>query len=49
MTATFFRRTALAMALAALALGAAAQEAKPVRILTNWFAQPDQAGYWQAQ
>lgn len=53
MTATFFRRTALAMALAATSLGAAltaaAQEAKPVRILTNWFAQPDQAGYWQAQ
>lgn len=53
MTATFFRRTALAMALVATSLGAAltaaAQEAKPVRILTNWFAQPDQAGYWQAQ
>lgn len=53
MTATFFRRTALAMALAATSLGAAlpaaAQDAKPVRILTNWFAQPDQAGYWQAQ
>lgn len=28
---------------------AAAQGAQPVRILTNWFAQPDQAGYWQAQ
>ena len=53
MTRTFFRRTALAMALVATSLGAAltaaAQEAKPVRILTNWFAQPDQAGYWQAQ
>lgn len=49
MTATFFRRTALAMALVAVSLTAAAQEAKPVRILTNWFAQPDQAGYWQAQ
>lgn len=52
MTATFFRRTALALALATVslvALPAAAQEAKPVRILTNWFAQPDQAGYWQAQ
>ncbi|MFZ3118906.1 MAG: ABC transporter substrate-binding protein [Variovorax sp.] len=49
MTTTFFRRTALAMALAAVSLTAAAQEAKPVRILTNWFAQPDQAGYWQAQ
>lgn len=32
-----------------VALPAAAQDAKPVRILTNWFAQPDQAGYWQAQ
>jgi len=49
MTATFFRHTALAMALVAVSLTAAAQEAKPVRILTNWFAQPDQAGYWQAQ
>ena len=37
-------------ALATCAAGpAAAQEAKPVRILTNWFAQPDQAGFWQAQ
>lgn len=50
-----FRRHALAgaavlAALAAFAIGpAAAQEAKPVRILTNWFAQPDQAGFWQAQ
>lgn len=54
MTTSIFRRTALAMALAAVSLmtatlPAAAQEAKPVRILTNWFAQPDQAGYWQAQ
>jgi NitT/TauT family transport system substrate-binding protein len=53
MTTTFFRRTALAVALAAVSmtatLPAAAQDAKPVRILTNWFAQPDQAGYWQAQ
>ncbi len=54
MTTSIFRRTALATALAAVSLmtatlPAAAQEAKPVRILTNWFAQPDQAGYWQAQ
>ncbi|GAB4062831.1 ABC transporter substrate-binding protein [Uliginosibacterium sediminicola] len=27
----------------------AAETAQNVRILTNWFAQPDQAGYWQAQ
>jgi len=27
----------------------AADALKPVRILSNWFAQPDQAGYWQAQ
>jgi NitT/TauT family transport system substrate-binding protein len=27
----------------------AADAPKPVRILSNWFAQPDQAGYWQAQ
>ena len=46
------RRAALALS---LALGASlggptadAQEARPVRILTNWFIQPDQAGYWQA-
>ena len=44
------RRLALAAAcLLALATPLQAQEAKPVRILTNWFAQPDQAGYWQAQ
>lgn len=46
------RRAALALAtLAALGLAgtAAAQEARPVRILTNWFAQPDQGGFWQAQ
>ncbi len=34
---------------AALPLLAVAQEPKPVRILANWFIQPDQAGYWQAQ
>ncbi|MGJ7502677.1 ABC transporter substrate-binding protein [Variovorax sp. ZT5P49] len=41
----------LALALAAaLPLSAQAADApKPVRILSNWFAQPDQAGYWQAQ
>jgi NitT/TauT family transport system substrate-binding protein len=44
------RRLAIAAAcLLALAAPLKAQEAKPVRILTNWFAQPDQAGYWQAQ
>ncbi len=42
-------RLALAFA-AVLPLGAQAADApKPVRILANWFAQPDQAGYWQAQ
>ncbi len=51
MTARFCRLTAIALALAttALALPAAAQNLKPVRILTSWFAQADQAGYWQAQ
>ncbi|MFM9927454.1 ABC transporter substrate-binding protein [Variovorax sp. H27-G14] len=48
------RHSALALALAALAAvvppGAHAADApQPVRILSNWFAQPDQAGYWQAQ
>jgi NitT/TauT family transport system substrate-binding protein len=47
------RRTAIAVACAATAftaiLPAAAQEPRTVRILSNWFAQPDQAGYWQAQ
>ncbi|MBV9627657.1 MAG: ABC transporter substrate-binding protein, partial [Xanthobacteraceae bacterium] len=28
---------------------ALAQEQKPVRLLMNWFAQPDQSGFWQAQ
>jgi len=60
MTSSSLRRGALALALrvalpAVLGLGAlgtlpaAAQDLKPVRILSNWFAQPDQAGYWQAQ
>lgn len=49
------RRLALPLAMAAFALPFAAQAAdapkplQPVRILSNWFAQPDQAGYWQAQ
>ena len=44
------RSLLLAAALAAAAPRAAlAQEAKPVRVLSNWFAQPDQGGYWQAQ
>jgi NitT/TauT family transport system substrate-binding protein len=38
-----------ALAVACFAAGALAHAAEPVRILTNWFAQPDQAGYWQAQ
>jgi NitT/TauT family transport system substrate-binding protein len=43
-------RLALAVAAALCASGlAAAQTPQPVRILTNWFAQPDQAGYWQTQ
>jgi len=42
--------TRLALAAAALcSAGLAAAQGAPVRILTNWFAQPDQAGYWQAQ
>ena len=53
MNAFTSRRIALTLAAAAAALAVtapvAAQDAKPVRILTNWFIQPDQAGYWQAQ
>jgi NitT/TauT family transport system substrate-binding protein len=52
MTFKLLRTASRALALAVLAattLPALAQEAKPVRILANWFAQPDQAGYWQAQ
>jgi NitT/TauT family transport system substrate-binding protein len=43
------------LAVLALALGcvfpiaAGAQDLKAVRILSNWFAQADQGGYWQAQ
>lgn len=51
MISSALRPLALAFALATL-LPPAAQAAdapKPVRILSNWFAQPDQAGYWQAQ
>lgn len=49
-----FVKTVLATLLASGAVvqpaqAAAAQEPAPVRILLNWFAQPDQAGYWQAQ
>lgn len=39
----------LAAALLAGGATAHAAEPTPVRILANWFAQPDQAGYWQAQ
>ncbi|SDY41407.1 NitT/TauT family transport system substrate-binding protein [Variovorax sp. YR634] len=44
-------RIAFPLALAAVLplLAQAADAPKPVRILSNWFAQPDQAGYWQAQ
>jgi NitT/TauT family transport system substrate-binding protein len=55
MTSTPFRGAAGAVAIASIAsialtfaLPALAQEMKTVRILTNWFIQPDQAGYWQA-
>lgn len=48
MTSIRSRLSTLA-ALLLTAIPAFAQDAKPVRILTNWFAQPDQAGYWQAQ
>jgi NitT/TauT family transport system substrate-binding protein len=43
--------TCALIALGVLSAGTSAwaQELKQVRILTNWFAQPDQAGYWQAQ
>ncbi|MES2262505.1 MAG: ABC transporter substrate-binding protein [Pseudomonadota bacterium] len=44
-----FGTLAAALLLAAGAHAAPAAEPAPVRILTNWFAQPDQAGYWQAQ
>ncbi|MGJ7566781.1 ABC transporter substrate-binding protein [Variovorax sp. GB1R11] len=44
-----FRRLALALATVLPLAVQAADAPKPVRILSNWFAQPDQAGYWQAQ
>ncbi len=43
------RRLALALATVLPLAVQAADAPKPVRILSNWFAQPDQAGYWQAQ
>jgi NitT/TauT family transport system substrate-binding protein len=47
------RRRSLLQATAACALGiipaARADEPTTVRILTDWFAQPDQGGYWEAQ
>jgi NitT/TauT family transport system substrate-binding protein len=44
-------RKAIALATVFFATAGAAQAdgATPVRILLNWFAQADQAGYWQAQ
>jgi NitT/TauT family transport system substrate-binding protein len=52
MRAFFLARAACALAaLIGATHGHAAPAAEParVRILLNWFAQPDQAGYWQAQ
>ncbi|MFM9433003.1 NitT/TauT family transport system substrate-binding protein [Janthinobacterium sp. CG_23.3] len=48
------KRLAIAVAIAGVLVGApaAAQQLAPpqqVKILLNWFAQPDHAGYWQAQ
>jgi NitT/TauT family transport system substrate-binding protein len=41
--------TTAVILLAAPSLGSSpAQDLKPVRLLTNWFAQADQSGYWQA-
>jgi NitT/TauT family transport system substrate-binding protein len=41
---------AVSAALSGAVSGSAyADDATPVRILTTWFAQADQAGYWQAQ
>ena len=42
-------RSAAVVFLLALAPLVRAQEPKTVRILANWFAQADQAGFWQAQ
>jgi NitT/TauT family transport system substrate-binding protein len=52
MSAFFFLRRPLALAFAAgvsMLSPAMAQEARPVKLLTSWFAQADQGGYWQAQ
>ncbi|MBX3611150.1 MAG: ABC transporter substrate-binding protein [Hydrogenophaga sp.] len=47
--ATLTTLTTLAACAAWVLAPAHAQDAKPVRVLTNWFAQADQGGYWQAQ
>ncbi|CAN5768515.1 ABC transporter substrate-binding protein [soil metagenome] len=39
----------LALCASLFSLGAIAQDRKPVKIVTSWFAQADQAGYWQAE
>ena len=46
-----FAATLLLIAAAAApgSAGAAGEEPQTVRILANWFAQADQAGFWQAQ
>lgn len=49
MISSALRRLALPLAAALPLLAQAADAPKPVRILSNWFAQPDQAGYRQAQ
>jgi NitT/TauT family transport system substrate-binding protein len=49
MMSTILRRLALPLAVALPFAAQAADAPTPVRILSNWFAQPDQAGYWQAQ
>lgn len=53
MTMARFSRRSIVCALAACAAafhgGAHADEVKTVRLLTSWFAQADQGGYWQAQ
>jgi NitT/TauT family transport system substrate-binding protein len=49
---SLIRRTlviALAHCIPLFSVPLQAQTLQPVRILSNWFAQPDQAGYWQAQ
>jgi len=49
MISSVLRRLALPLAMALPFAAQAADAPQPVRILSNWFAQPDQAGYWQAQ